>query len=391
MTDALERTISVRELLQRRMKIDLVRTLPVFVTCVVATDAGIGFAAYGAPPRLIDVANAASYGLMLVALWMCCGQLIGLVESKVREGRGLGALTALFVGLTFAAGITPQSVQAQERAQLAEQGGNEDYCGRRLGQWFYCVRPAPPPPAEKKQDKSAASPQAAEIAELQAFQKELSEALQVATWKPTPENVEKYFLLQRVALNKGGEFADVWRRMIWSRPDLDYTLQRPVAELAKHNFTDERNYNRDLFLRSFSEEIGVFYVYRSTCGPCSVFNPIIRGFSDRYGLEVKAISTDGTPNPHFGTTLHDRGQLKAWGIDPRVTPALLLYQKSSLDPKTGRPRRMAIRGSSGAELTLRPCVKPKGCMTYVGAGVLTTDEIAERLFVSLSTEPGNDF
>ena len=33
----------------------------------------------------------------------------------------------------------------------------------------------------------------------------------------------------------------------------------------------------------------------------------------------------------------------------------------------------------------------EGCLTYLGAGVLSVDELADRLFVTLATQPGQDF
>jgi conjugal transfer pilus assembly protein TraF len=73
------------------------------------------------------------------------------------------------------------------------------------------------------------------------------------------------------------------------------------------------------------------------------------------------------------------------------TPAILVYQNPTIDPKTGAQRQLTVRGSSGRDIRLRPCLKPQGCLTYVGAGVMAVDDIAERLYVLLATNPGEDF
>ena len=264
------------------------------------------------------------------------------------------------------------------------------YCGRRLGQWFYCERPAAAPDAQPTHDGPEVEPPR-EIAELEAYQKALDEAGKVASWNPTSENVERYMRLQRIALDKSGLFTDLWRRAVWNNPDLDYTLQRPTSAVAKTEYMDERQSDRDVFLRSVSAQVGVFYIYSGTCGPCRVASPIIKEFADRYGVTVKVISTDTPTNPVFGSALVDHGQLKAWGIERTVTPALLIFQAPTPTDQDGAPRRQVVASVEGREMTLRPCQQPRGCLTYLGAGVMSVEDIAERLFVLLSKDPGTDY
>ena len=33
--------------------------------------------------------------------------------------------------------------------------------------------------------------------------------------------------LQRISMDKSGLFSDLWRRVVWNNPDLDYTILRP--------------------------------------------------------------------------------------------------------------------------------------------------------------------
>lgn len=274
---------------------------------------------------------------------------------------------------------------------FAQETSPADYCGRNLGMWFYCERPAPPEETETPTQPTptiASRPQ--ELVELEAFQKELDDARNIAAWRPSPETVERYYRLQQVALEKGGLFADYYRRMIWTNPDLDYTVQRPVVEVAKHGWTDDRLADRDLFLRGVSDKVGLFYVYRGGCGPCQIASPIVKSFSARYGMTVQAISADGAPNEHFPTARRDQGQLAQWGVR-QMTPALLFFQSSDVDPRTGEVRPRRIRGANGQMIELLPCRKREGCLTYAGAGVLPVEDIAERLFVLLAKAPGTDF
>ena len=293
------------------------------------------------------------------------------------------------------------SVQAGETAALSQAATADDapaarpavddgsYCGRQLGSWFYCGRRSSPPQARDPNALRLRKPR--EIVELEAYQKALEEARQVAIWRPTSENVERYIRMQKVALDKSSLFSDLWRRAIWTNPDLDYTLQRPTTQIAKAEYDNERSSDRDLFLRSVSDQVGMFYVYSGTCGPCRVASPIIKSFSDRFGVSVKVISTDGAENPVFGPTLPDRGQLSSWGIDHKVTPALLLFQAPSHVSAQGVLRQTIVNVGDGRQVALRACNQARGCLTYLGAGVMSVEDIAERSFILLSKEPGSDY
>lgn len=353
-----------------------------------AADAAPGFTIFAGATLLVFLARG-------VAIGMSDNLYLGERRAARVLAVGMFTIAAVF-GLALASGpAAAQTADAPTAPTATEAAGQTEggYCARRLGTWFYCERPpAPPKPAPKTPDPATPPIEAkpVEVRELEAFQKALDEARQVAVWNPTSENVEKFYLMQRAALDKGGVFADQFRRLTWTNPELDYTLKRPVNELGKHTWEDERNFDRDLFLRNFASQLGIFYVYRESCGACQTFSPIVRNFADRFAVNVKAISTDGSSNPHFRQVMHDRGQLKSWGVTQQ-TPAILVYQSPSIDPRTGKAIPLVVRGSSGKELRLRPCAKPQGCLTYVGAGVMSVNEIAERLFVLLATEPGQDF
>ena len=327
---------------------------------------------------------AAAAGVLLL-MFVARGFAVGLSDGFVQAERRAGAVTlggvAMAVALTAAAFLFAWPARAE-----APSGSAADYCARDLGAWFYCNRPQPPVEEKAAREGEAMKvDKPAEILELEAFQKKVEEARQVAVWAPTQENVRRFYLLQKTALDRSGLFADQWRRLIWTNPELDYTLKRPVSEIGKRAWEDERLYDREVFLKGFAADLGIFYVFRESCGACRVFSPIVKAFSTRYTVSVKAISADGGRNPDFEEVLVDRGQLKAWGFASPATPALLIFQRPT---KGAAP---AIKVSNGKTLRLRACDKPKGCLTYLGAGVLSVEDIAERMFVLLATEPGQDF
>jgi len=299
------------------------------------------------------------------------------------------AVRATFAALLLvAAAAAPTLGLAQERSPGVQ---DESYCGRDLGAWFYCHRDAPltPPP-----DTTVPPPPAGEdraLAEFEAFKAKLDRASKLAVWDPTPANVERFFRLQQLALNQSSLFSDEYRRLVWTTPELDYSLKRPVSELASRDWTETRTADRELFLKRIAPEVGLFYVFRGNCGPCRVFTPIVHDFASRYALTVRGVSVDGSSNSAIATSFVDRGQLRSWGIVNPTTPSILLFQTSSLDPETGEVHPRRVRLSDDREVDVAPCRKPQGCLTYIGAGVMSQEDILERIYVMLATRPGEDF
>lgn len=300
-------------------------------------------------------------------------------------------ILVVIVSLLVPALVSAQTVEAIDPSPV-EQTDRSDYCDRRLGQWFYCEVPVAPKP--KPRTKTAPSndtaPKHPDLIAAEQFKKDMEDARLIAVWNPSSENIQRYYAYQQMVLEKGGTFADTWRRMVWENPDKDYTLQRPINTAGKAEWLQARNTDRDLFFRAAYDQIGIFYVYRGDCGPCRVASPIVREFATRYGISVRAISADGGANPHFPDAQIDKGQLKAWGLTSAVTPAYMIFQKPTAAGKGG-VKPVSIRVTDGKTISLRPCSNPKGCLTYMGAGVLSVDELADRLFVTLATEPGKDF
>ena len=232
------------------------------------------------------------------------------------------------------------------------------YCGeRRLGYWFYCVRPKRTEPREQ-----GSSPQTqSATAQLEAVTAELRDLKARAIIEPTPQNVTAYIRFQREQLDRASLFSDVWQRAIWQQPELDYTLERPVGTLAKRQWQDARAAERDTIMAHLGDRYGLFYFFAQTCGACEVMSPIVKAVADRWHLTVRAISTDGGPSRHFPQYTVESGQRPRMGLEPKITPALVLW-----DSEAGR----AIP---------------------IGYGVLSADELQDRIFLLTSKEAGHDF
>lgn len=271
-----------------------------------------------------------------------------------------------FLG-TFAAAVTltlgpwpmaPLAGQAQPETAEATAASDDLYCAKRkLGYWFYCIKPAPaakPQPAQPQPTLSASE-------ELEAITGTLRELKARAVLSPTPENVTAYIRFQREQLDRASLFSDVWQRAIWQDPGLDYTLERPVGALAKRQWQDARAAERDTVMARLSARYGLFYFYAQTCGACEVMSPIVRSVADRWRITVRAISTDGGPSRLFPDYKVESGQRARMGLEPGITPALVLW-----DSLLNRP-------------------------IPIGYGVLSADELQDRIYLLTTKEAGHDY
>lgn len=248
------------------------------------------------------------------------------------------------------------------------QGDDQDrfYCQeRKLGQYFYCRDPKP---AEEETVEPTvvtsvpeSSAQTTSVEKLAEIRKQLDEMRAQAILNPSQENVRDYIAFQRVQLDRASAFSDSWRRVIWSTPSLDYTLQRPVSTLAKRQWGDQRTADQRELLANLSERYGVFYFYAASCSACTQFSPVLRSFTDKYDIPVKAVSVDGGASEHFPGAVRDQGHMDKMGLGGSPTPALALF-----DTQT------------------------KGVIP-IGFGFMSQSELEERIFILTQTETGEDF
>lgn len=268
---------------------------------------------------------------------------------KFGELCAMAVVAAMLVSSPIAASVEDGvEVQHQEDAL---------YCAeRKLGTWFYCEKPRP-------QSKPVQSPlMVSAKARLAAITGQLEEMKAAAILDPSPENVTAYVRFQREQLDRSSLFADVWQRALWQDPGLDYTLQRPVSTLGKRAWLDQRKVDRDIILSQLSQRYGVFYFYSSSCGACDIFSPILKAVSDKYGMPVLAVSMDGGPSAVFPNYMVDSGQYERLGLgDQRQVPALVLFDSVTKQPMP------------------------------IGYGILSQDEIIDRVFQLTQVEAGGDY
>lgn len=259
--------------------------------------------------------------------------------------------------LAGSGGMVPTLAFAQDQ-EWAESASQDDfYCARRkLGTWFYCERPKPV--EEQKREAAETVPAAVR---LKAITDQLDEMKARAILDPTTENVTAYVMYQREQLDRASTFADVWQRSLWQNPEIDYTLQRPVSTLGKRAWLDGRSSDVRRSMAGLSQRYGMFYFYSSSCAACEIFSPILRSLSEQFNLQVLPVSMDGGPNKTFENYVVDTGQSIKMGLSGRQVPALVLF-----DTVTKQP-------------------------IPIGYGVMSADEVMDRIFTLTNVAPGSDY
>lgn len=243
--------------------------------------------------------------------------------------------------------------------EAAPGGQDPFYCGeRKLGTWFYCEAPRP---VHKDAPAQAGATPEAYRARLDKIGAQLEELKAKAILEPTTQNIVNYVRYQRQQLDRASTFADVWQRAIWQTPDLDYTLQRPVNNLGKTTWLEQRKNDQETVMANLSDRYGLFFFFSSSCAACDVFSPVLRSLSDKYKLSVLPVSMDGGANRAFPRFVVNKGQYAKMGLEGNQVPALVLFDTYLKKP------------------------------IPIGYGVMAEDEVMQRIFYLTSVKPGSDY
>ena len=235
-----------------------------------------------------------------------------------------------------------------------------------LGWHFYCDPAEPPAEGEPEEPDEAAFPvpatrESGAVAEIARMRQALEASRAVAILDPTPDNVAAYLYLQQESLQRAATFSDVFRRVVWSTPELDYTLTRPAGALSKQLWSDERRAAQENALANLGERYGLIYLGDAGCAGCRVFGPLLRAFALRHGLDVLAVSLTGEDLEGWPEAVPDNGRTAELGLQGAPVPAVVLF-----DTETGQ-------------------VLP------VSFGVVAEDQLAERIHALTALEVGHDY
>ena len=245
----------------------------------------------------------------------------------------------------------------------ASASGALDYdsiwrCDENRFNWYCDIQPdaeQAQAAAEKAKPKVASEEDEA-VAALKKLKEDAERKRALAIIKPTPENLKNYIVAQEAMMDRASVFSDVWRRVIWANPKLNYQLRNPSNNSAIQVHDAQRAFKETESLARLNREWGIFFIFRSDCPYCHRMAPTLKFLSEQYGIVVFPVSLDGGGLPEFPNPSRDNGM--AASIGASVVPLVVL--------------------GNVKDHRLLP----------IGSGVLSAQEIVERIYILTQTRPG---
>ncbi len=174
---------------------------------------------------------------------------------------------------------------------------------------------------QKKHSLKKAAGPSDPVQELKAFKEEVERLKAIAVMKTTYKNVKAYMQIQKKLMTQASTFSSKLLEVLFTTPELDYTIKHPTSQSARHVYLDEENKRTHREIKKLSKTHGLFFFFTGRCPYCKHFAPIIKAFSKQYGWDVMAVSLDGSSLPEFPEALEDNGTAKRLNI--HTVPALM--------------------------------------------------------------------
>ena len=226
------------------------------------------------------------------------------------------------------------------------------HCDDAKFNWYCDEEPEPG-------EGSVTKPQTAEdtaLEELERIRKDLKAKRALAILTPTSENVRSYIATQEIQMERASRFSDVWRRVIWADPELNYGLRNPVNDSGIKVHDSERKKDETNTMAEIVKDWGLFFFFRSDCPYCHRLAPTLKMLTDRYGITVFPISVDGGTLPDYPNSARDNGMSRLVNANQVPFIALANIKDRRLIP--------------------------------LASGIVAASDIVERIYVLTQTQPG---
>lgn len=259
----------------------------------------------------------------------------------------------IFLGLLpLAAAIPAQAGLNYDSAWECDSARFNWYCDQQDESEQKPATPANVDKADKdKQNQEQA------IAEIERMRKDIEGKKALAIMQPTQENLKAYITAQEALMDKASTFSDTWRRVIWQNPDLNYEMKRPVNNAAIAMYNTSRKEAETRTLESIKKEWGIFFFFRSDCPYCHRLAPTLKFIQEQHGITIFPISGDGGSLKEFSRVQKDNGLADRLGV--KQVPTLVLGNV--------KDRRMIPLSS----------------------GLISAQDIIERIYILTSSKPGD--
>lgn len=214
-----------------------------------------------------------------------------------------------------------------------------------------------PPKESPRQPTKTETPEEMAVRELEQIRKDLDAKRAFAVVHPTPENIKAYMAAQQFEIERAAYFTDVWRRVLWQNAALNFELKNPMNNSAIKVKKYERDRNEHDSMIELAKEWGLFFFFKSDCPYCKHMVPTLQWITRSYDMTILPISMDGSSIEGLPPAVMNNGMAEKFGVE--VVPLYVLG-----NVKTGK-------------------------MVIVGSGVLSLQDLVERIYVLTQTKPGD--
>ncbi|MFN4266409.1 MAG: conjugal transfer protein TraF [Aquabacterium sp.] len=154
-------------------------------------------------------------------------------------------------------------------------------------------------------------PDTKDLAAFTKFQKQLDEAMKIATINPTDANMKRFLMLLAESRRKAAVFTMSGVRVAALTPSVDDRFNgmnmRPPSPAATRVWDANVQNERNQRIQALSQTHGIFFFFRGDCQYCHAFAPMLKRFANAHGLAIFPVSMDGGILPDFPDSRPDNG------------------------------------------------------------------------------------
>lgn len=217
----------------------------------------------------------------------------------------------------------------------AQSGYVNQYYADKYRGWFF-REPIPEPEQEEPVKKQAVKPTAPPAkTEPKPFsrkwlQTNLQDLMDAAIENPTPENIEKYMVVQKLATHQASNFSTAAMEVVQRNPWLSGENGRGVSAVSQRYLDARSAQSKKVVAQQLTESVGLWFFFSGSCSSCHALAPVMRLLKDEYGFKILPISLDGKGLPDFPAFQKDQGQAAKFGI--KSTPTVLVFKDGQFLP-----------------------------------------------------------
>jgi len=212
----------------------------------------------------------------------------------------LFAITALLC--VFAA-----TLPVQAAADVFEPQAQPSYLFDHSRGWFWYERHPEPVKKGKKAEKKKEDAFSFPPTNMADLKKQIKVLKERAIMHPTEKNLVAYIRVQNYLMDVSQTFAERWQQVIWTHPELDFSIAHPVNAQAIQIKQDEDSMYEHARIAHLAKDYGLFFIFASYCPYCHKEASMLKSFSQRYGISVIPISKDGKGLPEYPIPRPDTG------------------------------------------------------------------------------------